>query len=83
MVNGVTTVTNLANFQSLTVNESAAASQGNSEVTFDQFPPNLDTTTGLWRHGAHMISNSTGRDLADPGDILGGGSFLVKQHNCN
>jgi hypothetical protein len=60
-----------------------AASQGNSEVTFDQFPPNLNTTTGLWRHGVHMVSNTTGRDLAEPGDIDGGGSFPVVQQNCN
>ena len=80
-VNG--TPTNLANFQTLRVYESAAASQGNSEVTFDHFPPNVDPTTGLWRHGVHMISNTTGRDLADPTDIFSSGAFDVMQNNCN
>jgi hypothetical protein len=75
--------TNLANFQTLYVDGAAAAEQGNSEISMDNFPPNLNTSTGLWRHGVHMVSNTTGHDLADPTDIYSGGAFDVTQRSCN
>lgn len=78
------TPTNLANFQTLTVEDSEArVNFEGSETTFDHFPPNLNLSTGLWRHGVHMQSNTTGDDLADPGDIGADGAFGVVQSNCN
>jgi hypothetical protein len=75
--------TDLANFGTLYIDGSAAAEDGNTEIPFGQFPQNLDTTTGLWRHGVHMVSSTTGRDLADPSDIASDGSFSIRQNNCN
>jgi len=76
--------TNLANFQTLNVYQSEAwinyFTNGN---TFDTFPANLNTSTGLQRHGVHMHNNATGDDLADPGNIFASGGFDVSQHNCN
>jgi hypothetical protein len=76
--------TDLANFGTLNIDGSAAAEGGNrTEIPFDQFPQNLNTTTGLWRHGVHMVSGTTGRDLADPTGIVPDGAFNVTQNNCN
>jgi hypothetical protein len=69
----------LGNFGYLNVEESAAAPNGGSEVTLDQYPANLNSSTGLWRHGVHM---NDGNDLADPGDISSDGFFKDQWMNC-
>jgi len=74
---------NLANFQTLYVDGAAAAEQYNGENSFDTFPANLNSSTGLWRHGVHMVSDTTGHDLADPTSIESGGAFDVTQNSCN
>ena len=35
------------------------------------------------RHGVHMLSRTTGDDLADPSTIGSGGSFTDTQNSCN
>jgi hypothetical protein len=78
------TPTNLANFQTLRVWQSEAWINGFANGnTFDTFPANLNSATGLWRHGLHMVSDTTGRVLADPSDIFSSGAFDVMQRNCN
>lgn len=67
---------NLSNFGTLTVSESQA--NGNN---FDSYSPNNNSLG--WRHGIHMVSNTTGDDLADPSSISRPGTFTVKQNNCN
>jgi hypothetical protein len=78
------TPTNLANFQTLRVWQSEAWINGFANGnTFDTFPANLNSATGLWRHGLHMVSDTTGRVLADPSNIFPSGAFDVMQRNCN
>jgi peptidase A4-like protein len=67
---------NLSNFGTLTVSESQA--NGNN---FDSYSPNNNSLG--WRHGIHMVSGTTGDDLADPSSISSPGTFTVKQNNCN
>jgi hypothetical protein len=69
-------LTNLANFGTLDV----IASQANG-AGVDSYPQ--FTSNGVERHGVHMYNSSTGRYLAEPGDIGSGGEFTVLQENCN
>jgi hypothetical protein len=76
--------TNLANFQTFTVIQSEAWVNGFVNGTFfNNFPPNLNNGTGLWRHGVHMSNPNDGNDLADPSTVSTAGGFTVAQHNCN
>jgi hypothetical protein len=69
--------TNLSNFGTWSV----AAAQANG-LGFDTYPPNSANSITI-RHGVHMVSGTTGNDLADPSTIGSGGYFTVSQHNCN
>jgi hypothetical protein len=69
--------TNLSNFGTWSVAESQA-----NGLDFNTYPPTSANSLTI-RHGVHMSSNTTGNDLADPGNIGSGGNFTVGQHNCN
>jgi hypothetical protein len=63
--------TNLSNFGTLEFQSTQANGVG------------LDQYSGSGpRHGVHMV-DSGGKDMADPSDITGGGSFGVSQKSCN
>jgi len=62
----------VSNFGTLTFTYSLA--NGNGINTYNP--------SGI-RHGVHMVSNTTGDDLADPSAFGSGGSFTGTQKSCS